>query len=279
MRSLSSSFKQAVLPLTLAVIIAFSSCLPARKGIYFNGLKTGKDTVDLIAQEMAKRVYPGDRIAITIVMPHPDAELLNSGVTATAGGSIGGQAGGGFGYLVDKDGYIELVKIGKIQVAGKMPTEIAEDLKSKVSELYKDVQVYCTLSGRVLFIRSSGGMGGMGGMRGMGGIGGGAIPIMNDRLTLVEAISMSGALNDPTAARERVWIIREKGEEREFGTIDINSKDIFKSPYYYLRNNDVIYMEPNRLNTFLAVNAPLRNIITTSLSTFAFALSLWALFR
>ena len=274
MRSLSSSFKNAFLPLTLAVIIVFSSCLPARKGIYFNGLKTGKDTVDLLAQEMAKRVYPGDRIAITIVMPHPDAALLNSGVSATAGGAIGGQAGGGFGYLVDKDGYVELVKLGKIQVAGKMPTEIADELKIKVSELYKDVQVYCTLSGRVLFIASGGG-----GMRG-GGIGGGsAIPIMNDRLTLVEAIAMSGAFMDPTAARERVWIIRERGEEREFGTIDINSKDIFKSPYYYLRNNDVIYMEPNRLNTFLAVNAPLRNIITTGFSTFAFALSLWALFR
>jgi polysaccharide export outer membrane protein len=267
----SSSFKNVMLLLTIAVIIAFSSCLPARKGIYFNGLKSGKDTVDLMAQEMAKRIYPGDRIAITIVMEHPDAAILNSGVRATAGGAIGGQAGGGFGYLVDKDGNIEMVKLGKINVAGKMPTEIAEDVKAKVSLLYKDVQVYCTLSGRVLFIQS----GGMGGGMGMGA----AIPIMNDRLTLVEAIALSGAFNDPTAARERVWIIREKGEEREFGTVDINSKDIFKSPYYYLRNNDVLYMEPNRLNAFLAVNAPLRNIVTVGFSTLGLVLGLVALFR
>ncbi len=275
MHSPFSSFKHSVLLLPLAVLIAFSSCLPARKGIYFNGLKTGKDTVDLLAQEMAKRVYPGDRIAITVVMEHPDAAILNSGVNATAGGAVGGQAGGGFGYLVDKDGCIEMVKLGKINVAGKMPTEIAEDVKGKVSQLYKDVQVYCTLSGRVLFIQS----GGMGGRMGGGMGGGNAIPIMNDRLTLVEAIAMSGAFNDPTAARERVWIIREQGEEREFGTINILSKDVFKSPYYYLRNNDVIYMEPNRLNTFLAVNAPLRNIIATGFSTFSFIFSLWVLLR
>ena len=270
-----SSFKDQSLLVVLALVILMSSCLPARKGIFFNGLKTGKDSVDLMAQEMAKRVYPGDRISITIVMEHPDAEVLNSGVRATAGGAVGGQAGGGFGYLVDKDGNIEMVKLGKINVAGKMPTEIAEDVKNKVSQLYKDVQVYCTLSGRVLFIQS----GGMGGGMGMGMGMGSAIPIMNDRLTLVEAIALSGAFNDPTAARERVWIIREKGEEREFGTVDINSKDIFKSPYYYLRNNDVLYMEPNRINAFLAVNRPLLNVIGVGFSTLGFVLSLVALFR
>jgi polysaccharide export outer membrane protein len=109
--------------------------------------------------------------------------------------------------------------------------------------------------------------------------GGSAIPIMNDRLTLVEAIALSGAFNDPTASRERIWIIREKGDEREFGLINITSKDIFKSPYYYLRNNDVIYIEPNKFNTFLAVNSPVRNLITTGFSTVGLVLGLLALFR
>jgi polysaccharide export outer membrane protein len=270
------SFKDSFLIVSVALTVLASSCLPARKGIYFNGLKAGKDTVDLIAQEMAKRVFPGDRISITVVMEHPDAATLNSGVTATAGGAVGGQAGGGFGYLVDKDGYIEMVKLGKIYVAGKMPIEIAREVRIKLMELYKDVQVYCTLSGRVLFIGAGGGMGG--GMGG-GGMGGGAIPIMNDRLTLVEAIALSGAFMDPTAARERVWIIREQGEDREFGVININSKDIFKSPYYYLRNNDVLYMEPNRINAFLAVNAPLQNILNLGLSSLSLVLTLMILFR
>jgi polysaccharide export outer membrane protein len=262
------SFKHSFLPLTLAVLFAFSSCLPARKGIYFNGLKTGKDTVDLIAQEMAKRVYPGDRVAITIVMEHPDAAILNSGVNATAGGAVGGQAGGGFGYLVDKDGHIEITKMGKLKVAGKLPTEIASLVKEELLRLYKDVEVYCTLSGRIIILNS-----------GFNASGTASVPIMNDRLTIVEAIALSRAFNDVTAARERIWIFRERGEEREFGTIDISSKDVFKSPYYYLRNNDIIYMEPNRLNAFLAVNAPLRNIITTSFSTLGFIFSLWVLLR
>lgn len=269
------SSKDSLLLVTIALTLLATACLPARKGIYFNGLKAGKDTVDLIAQEMAKRVYPGDRISVTVVMEHPDAATLNSGVSATAGGAVGGQAGGGFGYLVDKDGYIEMVKLGRIFVAGKMPIEIARDVRIKLSDLYKDVQVYCTLSGRVLFIGSGGGTGG-----GMGGgMSGGAIPIMNDRLTLVEALALSGAFADPTAARERVWIIREQGEDREFGVININSKDIFKSPYYYLRNNDVLYMEPNRISAFMAVNAPLQMLVNLGLSSISVTLALIALFR
>jgi polysaccharide export outer membrane protein len=268
MHFLSSSFKNTLLLLTLAVFVTFSSCLPARKGIYFNGLKKGKDTVDLMAQEMAKRVYHGDRISITVVMEHPDAAMYNSGVTATSGGAVGGQAGGGFGYLVDKDGNIEIVKLGKFNVSGKLPTEIAEVVKQKLSEFYKDVKVYCTLSGRVLILSSGTGNAGMS-----------SVPIMNDRLTLVEAIALSRAFNDVTASRERIWVIRERGDEREFGTVDVTSKDVFKSPYYYLRNNDLIYMEPNRLNTFLAVNAPLRGVFTIGASSLALVLSLLVLFR
>lgn len=252
--------------------------MPARKAIFFNGLEPGKDSISLLAEEAAKRIYPGDRIAITIVMEHPDAALLNQGMGVQGLQNMAMmQAGGGFGYLVDKDGNVELVKLGLLHVAGKTPAEVAELVKTRVAVLYKDPQVYCTLSGRVLFLGSGSPTGGGVGGGGVGSFGG-AVPIMNDRLTILEALSIRG-FGDPTAVREKVWIIRERGEEREFGTIDINSKDIFKSPYYYLRNNDIVYMEPNRVNTFLTINAPLRNIFTTSLSTLAVFLSFWALLR
>ncbi len=260
--------------LILLSILFLVSCVPARKAIFFNGLQPGKDSISLMAEEAAKRIYPGDRVAVNIIIEHPDAALLNQGMNAAGANMQLGQAGGGFGYLVNKDGNIELVKLGLIHVAGKTPAEVAELVKSRLSVLYKDPQVFCTLSGRVLFL----GSGGVGGFGGSGGSGGGAIPIMNDRLTILEAFSLRG-MGDPTAVRERVWVIRERGEEREFGTIDVNSKDIFKSPYYYLRNNDIVYMEPNRLNTFFTINSPLRNLFITSISTAAFVLSILALVR
>ncbi len=267
-------FKQQPFSLLLLFSILFLvSCVPARKAIFFNGLQPGKDSINLMAEEAAKRIYPGDRVAVTIVIEHPDAALLNQGMNAGGGNMQMGQAGGGFGYLVNKDGNIEMVKLGLIHVAGKTPSEVAELVKNRVAVLYKDPQVFCTLSGRVLFL----GAGAVGGVN-LGTGGGGAIPIMNDRLTILEALSLRG-IGDPTAVRDKVWIIRERGEEREFGTIDINSKDVFLSPYYYLRNNDIVYMEPNRLNTFFTINNPLRNLLLTSISTFAFVLSILAFVR
>lgn len=254
------------------------SCVPARKAIFFNGLVPGKDSISLIAQEAASRIYPGDRISVTIIVEDQDMQLLNFGLSATANVASGtsgnsGQSGGGFGYLVDKDGNIELVKIGVVHVAGKTPKEIADAIKQRVSVLYRDPQVYCTLSGRVLFLGA-----GSANSIGSGVFQGGAVPITNDRLTILEAFSLRG-IGDPTAVRDRVWVIRERGEEREIGSVDINSKDVFQSPYYYLRNNDIIYMEPNRVNTFLTINAPVRSLFLTGVSTLALIISLLALLK
>lgn len=249
----------------------FFSCVPARKAIFFNGMQVGKEQVDKAAEEAAKRIFPGDRVVVSIVVEHPDVVLLNQGLTASNGGVQQGQASGGYGYLVDKDGNIEMVKLGVVHVAGKTPAEVATEVTQRVALLYKDPQVYCALSGRVLFL-------GGGSINMNTGSNGGSIPILNDRLTILEALALRG-IGDPTGVRDRVWVIRERGGEREIGLIDINSKDVFRSPYYYLRNNDVIYMEPNRLNTFLTINAPLRTLFVTSISTLALFLSVISLVK
>jgi polysaccharide export outer membrane protein len=261
----SFSFKYVILAFLWLLFTMLNSCVPARKAIFFNGLEPGAGKIDLQAEELARRLYPGDRLMLNIIIEHPDMVLLNQGMAVGQGGSAG--------YLVDKDGNIELVKLGVIHVAGKTPAEVASDIKQRVAVLYKDPTVTYSLGGRVLFL----GIGSVGG--GGGGVGaGGIVPITNDRLTLLEAFAFVG-IGDPTAVRDRVWVIREKGGEREFATVDINSKDVFQSPYFYLRNNDIIYMEPNKVNTFLTINAPLRNIVFTSFTTLSIVLSILALVR
>lgn len=256
--SISSSSNLCI----ISVFLLFVSCVPSRKAIFFNGLEPGKGKIDLLAEEAARRLYPGDRLVLNIIIEHPDGAMLNQGMTSGQGGIAG--------YLVDKDGNIELVKLGVIHVAGKTPAEVAAEVRQRISVLYKDPTVTYSLGGRVLFLGV--------GTVGFGGNGGGIVPITNDRLTILEAFAFVG-LGDPTAVRDRVWVIREKGGEREFATVDINSKDVFNSPYYYLRNNDIIYMEPNKVNTFLTINTPLRNIILTSFSTLSLILSILALVR
>jgi polysaccharide export outer membrane protein len=262
----SFSYNAACAVFFICYIGLLHSCVPARKAIFFNGLQQGTDQVNQAAEEAAKRLYPGDRLILNIIIEHPDMALLNQGVSFNQGQSSS------FGYLVDKDGNIELVKIGVIHVAGKTPAEVAEEVRKRVAVLYRDPTVTFALGGRVLFL----GAGSVGG--GAVGAGGGIVPITNDRLTLLEAFAFVG-IGDPTAVRDRVWVIREKGGAREFATVDINSKDVFQSPYFYLRNNDIIYMEPNRVNTFLTINSPVRNIIFTSFTTLSLIFSILALVK
>ncbi len=185
-------------------------------------------------------------------------------------GGAGGGAGqnginsmGGTGiYLVDKDGAIEVIGLGKLKVGGMKPEEIAQQIKEKLSVLYQEVFVRCSYRGRVLFLGSMAG----------------SVPLDNDRLSILDALALRG-MGDPTARRDRVWVIRETNNTREYGLVDLTSKELYQSPYFYLRNNDMIYLEPNKINTFLSVNQPVRNIIATVTSTLALALSLWAIFR
>jgi polysaccharide export outer membrane protein len=143
--------------------------------------------------------------------------------------------------------------LGSIAVKGLTPTEIRDTVQLRLNELFKQVFVTCTISGRVIVLNSisSGTVGGSGG-------GVAAISLMDERLTILELLSTMRTSN---LKLDKAWIIREVDGKRITALMNLNSKDIFTSPYYYLRNNDVVYIEPNKLNQFLEVNAPSRNLL------------------
>ena len=251
----------------LIVGISLLSCAPARKGLILHGLKPGKDSIDRLAMEASKRVYPGDRIMVRILYPQPGDILLDANVEGGGAGQMNNQQQGGMGggvYLVDKNGSIQIVGLGIVPVAGFTTRELEDAIQTRVAVLYKDAHVRCMYMGRVLFLGGAGLQG--------------SISIGEDRMSILDALAMRG-LGDPTARRDRVWVIRETGGTREYGLVDLTKKDLYLSPYFYLRNNDMIYLEPNRLNTFLNVNAPARTAFTTVVSTLGFLFSLWVLFR
>ena len=72
----------------------------------------------------------------------------------------------------------------------------------------------------------------------------GAISVKNDRLSILDAIGQVGDLTI-NANRKNVLVIRDNNGQKEFGRLDMTDPAIFTSPYYYLRQNDVVYVEPN----------------------------------
>jgi len=136
-------------------------------------------------------------------------------------------------YLVDGDGFIDFPTIGKIEVRG---LEI-EEIKTKISGLLKPyfqqlpiVQLRLTnfkvnVNGEV---RRPG-----------------SFTIPNSRVTLIDAITYAGDFTS-YSSRDSILIIRERDGMRSFGYVNFNSPDVFNSEYFYMQQNDVVYVKPNK---------------------------------
>ncbi len=248
----------------------FSGCVTAKKAMYFPDMEEGETNIDTMVRESAKRVYPGDRVVITALTG--DAES-NQALNAFQNKSSGNQQQLE-GYLVDRDGFVQIPIIGSIAVKGLTSTEIRNVVQFKLKELYKDVVVYCTISGRVVVLNSMNSNSG-GGMSG-GGNAVMSIPLIDERLTILEVLSTMRTSN---LKLHNAWVIREFDGKRVTAKVNLNSKQVFTSPYYYLRNNDIVYIEPNKLNQFLEANAPSRNLLGIITGTTALFLSLIVLLK
>lgn len=223
-------------------LLSLNACVPSNKLYYFHDQVPSKDTIDTIRQVSAQRIQVNDRMTIVVSSTDPSlTAFLNpfnvqSGTTANAN----------TGYLVNAKGTIEFPLLGTVPVAGLSSVEAAALIKDKLGFYYKDVFVNVNLMGKVYF---------------MSGRSGATISMTNERLTIFEAIAQSGT-QDAYDRRNEVWLVREKNSERIYTKLDLNSKKIFLSPYYYLQNNDLIYMQPGKYSSFLSTNSPGRTALT-----------------
>ena len=83
----------------------------------------------------------------------------------------------------------------------------------------------------------------------------GKFEMENERTTILDALGLAGDIR-VFGKRDNILVIREIDGKREFGRVNLLSKDIFKSPYYYLKTNDVVYVEPVRAKFFARSGVP-----------------------
>lgn len=135
-------------------------------------------------------------------------------------------------YLVDEEGMIDFPVIGKIKVAGLSPDELRLLLRSELSEYLKDPIINIRLSNFTVTI--------------LGQVNQpGTYPVNGEQVTILEAIGFAGDLS-LRAVRENVLVIRDFDGTKVYNRIDLTSKNMTKSPVYYLTQNDVVYVEPNK---------------------------------
>ena len=136
-----------------------------------------------------------------------------------------------YSYLVDKEGNIIFPVLGTVHVAGLTKTELSDKLREEISKYVENPLVKVQIMNYKITI--------MGEVTRPG-----ALTVRNDRLSILDAIGQVGDLTI-NAERTNLLVIRENNGKKEFGRLDITSPDIFTSPYYYLQQNDVVYVEPN----------------------------------
>ncbi len=136
------------------------------------------------------------------------------------------------GYLIDAEGNIDFPVLGKIKIAGLNRNEATELLKEKLKPYLKEVSILIRILNFKVTV--------LGEVRNPG-----SFNIPNERITLLEAIGIAGDLNI-TAVRKNVLVIRDENGKKTEYRVDLTKKGVFVSPVYYLNQNDVVYVQPNR---------------------------------
>lgn len=219
--------------LLVCVAVFFTACTSTKKILYL------QDVVPLKQQEIEQKyeviIHSDDLLAIMVNSRDPELALpFNMPmVTYQLGSNSGGQQRV-LGYLVDTNGDIDFPILGKIHVEGLTRMQLTELVKNKLIEgdLIKDPIV------TVQFLNFK--------VSVMGEVSRpGSFTISGDRITLLEALSMAGDLTI-YGRRDRVAVIRENNGKRTILFHDLRSAEMFNSPCYYLQQNDIVYVEPNK---------------------------------
>ncbi len=184
-------------------------------------------------------IHKDDLLAILVNSRNPELALPFNMPMVTY--QLGSEEAGGYGqqrilgYLVDTNGDIDFPILGKLHVEGLTRLDLTNLIKEKLmeSDLIKDPIVTVQFLNFKISV--------------MGEVDRpGSFTIKGDRVTLLEALSMAGDLTI-YGRRDRGAVIRENNDVRTVLYHDLRSADIFNSPCYYLQQNDIVYVEPNKV--------------------------------
>ncbi|HEY6899755.1 MAG TPA: polysaccharide biosynthesis/export family protein [Puia sp.] len=256
--------------LIIAVFISiFSvSCVNSKKVAYFNNLRDTvlRDTGPAFEAVIQKN----DLLSITVSSLNPEASYMfnlqnqaaappslttaASGLPPTSTTSVAGMQQ--LGYLVGDDGLIKFPVVGNIQAAGLTKRQLEKSIAGILTE--KKLLVDPIVGIRFLNFRVT-------------VLGEVARPttinVANERISILEAIGLAGDLTI-FGKRENVLLVREEGDKKLVRRIDLNSGNILTSPYYYLKTNDVVYVEPNK--TKIASTSRTQQLLPIILSGLSF---------
>lgn len=259
--------KTYTIALFFLLAMGLTSCIPHKELLILNDVPKDADESNFITNQVDLRIQPEDLLSITVSSYNVEAskpfnslgdmELL---ARSTQGSNNAAELL--TGYFVDTDGFIDFPVLGRINVNKKTINEIKDVLYNDLKNYLKDPVINIRLLNFKVSV--------LGEVRTPG-----TIRLTNKRITLIEAIGMAGDLT-PYSNRTNVMVIREKGGKRSIKRLDLQSSSCLMSPYFYLQQNDVVYVEPNKtkVNTVADKSSRILAYVSTAISILTISLTL-----
>lgn len=223
--------KKIFFPIIISTVL-LTSCASREKLVYYQNIEN--TTID--TKHFETTVKPDDLLMILVSSQDPLATQPFNLTTSMTVDPVN-QAGGGQMqqqlYLVDQNGMIDFPVLGKIKVSDRTKDIVVEDLQTKISKYVKNPIVNLRIMNFKVTVQGE--------VRNPG-----THKINSERITLPEALSLSGDLT-VYGKRDNILVVREEADGIKPYRVDITKPDFINSDFYYLKQNDVVYVEPNKV--------------------------------
>ncbi len=239
--------KRLKVAIVTVLMISMGSCVSKKEMVYLQDAD-GIDAIEAIVK-VEPKIQQDDILAIHVSALDAEAalpfNLFEAGSAASGSKPIA--------YLVNSDGEINFPVLGKIKVEGFTTKEITGHLAETLAVYIKNPIVNIRLTNFKVTV--------LGEVKSPG-----TYPVPNERISILEAIGLAGDLTIQ-GKRKNVTLIREQNGKRTFIDIDLTNKEILNSPYFYLAQNDVLIVEPNKTKINSSAVGPNIGVIFASIST------------
>jgi len=235
--------------IVFSVLLLVNSCAPAKDIQYFQD--TENQVLKSTTPSFSATIQSGDLLFINVTAINAEAaipfNLYESPIVQNSVGNIKP-----ISYLVDDDGYINFPVLGALKVDGYTTKQLVRKLETDLTEyIHKP-----TINIRFANFRVSV----------LGEVARpGTFQVTNERISIVEAIALAGDLTI-YGQRTNVLLVRIENGEKVFIPIDLTNKTLFNSPYYNLKQNDIIYISPNKTRVNASTIGPNTSVIISSAS-------------
>lgn len=210
-------------------IIFLGSCASKEDVVYFqNAALSGLET-QVKESKSTTRFKVDDLISIYVSTLDPEASAPFNLFRGTQEGGIRPEQ---VDYLVDKEGEIDFPVVGKIEVVGLTPEELRVRLTENLSDYLKDPIINIRLKNFTVTV--------LGEVKRPG-----TYLVNGEQITIFEALGLAGDMTIK-GMRKNVLVVREFDGTKVYYRIDLTSNSAAESPVYYLTQNDVVYVEPNK---------------------------------